>query len=147
MSELSRIRMAVVDDEQLFSLWDAIRVLGYATVGAYGKGHRKVPAEMKTRVPWEVYGEEGPRGRTLTTAVTKDGLRRLVANSQRAAAVSLAQELGMEVVCVPTQESEVLRIVSAALGPLSSWRSIESAAIRWPDTSRASTCCGSRRDE
>ena len=41
-----------------------------------------------------------------------------MANSQRAAAVSLAHELGMEVVCVPTQESEVLRIVSAALGPV-----------------------------
>ncbi|MFE0451625.1 hypothetical protein ACFW2D_10090 [Streptomyces sp. NPDC058914] len=99
-------------------MWDAIRVLGYGTIGAYGKGYRKVPREMKQRLPWALFGEEGPRARTLTTAVTRDGLRRLVANSRRAAAVNLAHELGLEVVCVPTPEAEVLRIVIAALRPV-----------------------------
>ncbi|MER6748082.1 hypothetical protein [Streptomyces fungicidicus] len=73
---------------------------------------------MKRRVPWEVFGETGPRARTLTTAVTLDGLKRLVANSRRAAAVNVAHELGLEVVCVPTPEAEVLRIVRAALKPV-----------------------------
>ncbi|WP_326755123.1 endonuclease domain-containing protein [Streptomyces hirsutus] len=118
MSELSRIRMAVLDDDAYYSLWDSIRVLGYGTIGAYGKGHRKIPREMKKRLPWELFGETGPRARTMTTGVTKDGLRRLVANSKRAAAVSLAHELNMEVVCVPTPEAEALRIIAAALRPL-----------------------------
>nr|WP_143668534.1 hypothetical protein [Streptomyces sp. Alain-F2R5] len=73
---------------------------------------------MKRRVPWEVFGEIGPRARTLTTALTLDGLKRLVANSKRAAAVNVAHELGLEVVCVPTPEAEVLRIVRAALKPI-----------------------------
>jgi very-short-patch-repair endonuclease len=118
VSELSRIRTVVVDDEQLFSLWDGVRTLGYASTGAYGKSHRRIPREMKRRIPWSLFGEEGPRARTMTTAVTKDGLKRLVANSRRAAAVSLAHELNMEVVCVPTPEAEVLRIVIAALKPV-----------------------------
>lgn len=118
MSELSKIRTAVLDDVQLFSLWDAIRILGYGTISAYGKSHRKVPREMKQRVQWALFGEEGPRARTMTTGVTRDGLRRLVANSRRAAAVNLAHELNMEVVCVPTPEAEVLRIVIAALKPV-----------------------------
>ncbi|MFF4467987.1 hypothetical protein ACFYZ3_00360 [Streptomyces sp. NPDC001599] len=117
MGDLSRVRTVELDDETCYSLWDAIRVLGYGTIGAYGKGHRKVPREMKQRVPWEVFGETGPRARTMTTAVTRDGLRRLVANSRRAAAVNLAHELDMEVVCVPTAEAEALRIVIAALKP------------------------------
>jgi hypothetical protein len=109
----------VLDDEQLFSLWDGVRVLGYsATTGAYGKCHRRIPREMKRRVPWALFGEEGPRARTMTTAVTLDGLRRLVANSRRAAAVNLAHELGLDVVCVPTPEAEALRIVIAAVKPV-----------------------------
>jgi hypothetical protein len=99
-------------------LWDAVRTLGYGTIGAYGKGYRKVPKEMKRRVPWEVFGESGPRARTLTTAVTKDGLKRLVANSHRAAAVNMALELDMETVLVPTPEAEALRIVIAAVKPV-----------------------------
>ncbi|PPS71978.1 MULTISPECIES: hypothetical protein [Streptomyces] len=118
MGDLSRIRTVELDDELHYSLWDAIRVLGYGTIGAYGKGYRKVPAEMKRRVPWEVFGETGPRARTLTTAVTLDGLKRLVANSRRAAAMNMAIELGMETVHVPTPEAEVLRIVIAALKPV-----------------------------
>jgi very-short-patch-repair endonuclease len=108
----------VLDDELHFSLWDAVRVLGYRSVAGYGSGYRKIPKELKRRVSWEVFGEEGPRARTLTTAVTRDGLRRLVANSRRAAAVNLAIELNMEVVCVPTPEAEALRIIAAALKPL-----------------------------
>ncbi|MBZ6258903.1 hypothetical protein KVH22_25640 [Streptomyces olivaceus] len=118
MSDLSRVRTVELDDEAYYSLWGAIRVLGYGTISAYGKGHRRVPKEMKQRVPWEVFGETGPRARTMTTAVTKDGLRRLVANSRRAAAVNLAHELDMEVVCFPTAEAEALRIVIAALKPV-----------------------------
>ncbi|MEU5030200.1 hypothetical protein [Streptomyces milbemycinicus] len=118
MSELSRIRTAVVDDEQLFSMWDGVRILGYSTIGAYGKSHRRIPREMKRRIPWALFGEEGPRARTLTTGVTLDGLKRLVANSRRAAAMNLAIELGMETVHVPTAEAEVLRIVIAALKPV-----------------------------
>ncbi|MGW5198613.1 hypothetical protein [Streptomyces spiralis] len=73
---------------------------------------------MKQRVQWALFGEEGARARTMTTAVTRDGLRRLVANSHRAAAVDLAHELDMEVVCCPTPEAEALRIVIAALKPV-----------------------------
>ncbi|MBQ0969194.1 hypothetical protein KBY91_15300 [Streptomyces sp. RK23] len=73
---------------------------------------------MKRRVQWALFGEEGPRARTLTTAVTLDGLRRLVANSQRAAALNLAIELGLETVHVATPAAEVLRIVIAALKPV-----------------------------
>ncbi|WP_371538428.1 hypothetical protein OG210_21995 [Streptomyces sp. NBC_00466] len=77
-----------------------------------------MPKEMKRRVPWEVFGETGPRGRTLTTAVTLDGLKRMVGNSRRASSMNLAAELGMEMVYVPTPETEVLRILAAALKPL-----------------------------
>ncbi|MGV9698961.1 hypothetical protein ACWDTR_24785 [Streptomyces sp. NPDC003470] len=108
----------MLDDEQLFSLWDAVRRLGYSSTGAYAKGHRKVPREMKRRVQWALFGEEGPRARTMTTAVTLDGLRRLVANSQRAAALNLAIELNMETVHVATLAAEVLRVVIAALKPV-----------------------------
>ncbi|MEU6635733.1 hypothetical protein [Streptomyces rochei] len=118
MSELSKIRTAVLDDEQLYSLWDGVRRLGYSSTGAYGKSHRKIPREMKRRVQWALFGEEGPRARTLTTAVTLDGLRRLVANSQRAAALNLAIELNMETVHVATSAAEVLRVVIAALKPV-----------------------------
>jgi hypothetical protein len=118
MGELSRIRTAELDDEVFYSLWDAVRILGYRSTGAYGAGYRKVPPAMKRRISWEVFGETGPRGRTMTTAVTLDGLKRLVANSKRAAAMDLATELGMEVVHVPTPEAEVLRIVAAALKPV-----------------------------
>ncbi|MGW0136266.1 hypothetical protein [Streptomyces sp. NPDC003299] len=118
MGELSKIRTTVLDDETLYSLWDAIRILGYRSTGAYGAKYRQVPKEMKTRVPWALFGEEGPRARTMTTAVTLAGLRRLVANSRRSAAMNLAIELNMEVVCVPTPEAEVLRIVIAALKPV-----------------------------
>jgi very-short-patch-repair endonuclease len=118
LGELSKIRSTVVDDEQLFSLWDGTRVLGYRSVAGYGSGYRKIPQQMKRRVRWEVFGETGPRGRTMTTAVTRDGLMRLVANSRRAAAMNLALELDMETVHVPTPEAEVLRIVIAALKPV-----------------------------
>ncbi|NEA52000.1 hypothetical protein G3I35_38465 [Streptomyces sp. SID10815] len=103
---------------QLYSLWDSVRRLGYGTIGAYSKGHRKVPKEMKQRVPWALFGETGPRAQTMTTAVTLDGLKRLVANSRRAAAMNLALELDMEVTHVPTSQSEALRIIAAALKPL-----------------------------
>nr|WTB31148.1 hypothetical protein OG781_18145 [Streptomyces sp. NBC_00830] len=105
----------MLDDEKYFSLWDATRILGYLS---YGTGYRKIPREMKRRIPWEAFGETGPRARTLTTAVTLPGLKRLVANSKRAAAMNLAMELGMEVVHVPTPQAEVLRIVAAALKPI-----------------------------
>ncbi|MEU1454393.1 hypothetical protein [Streptomyces avermitilis] len=118
MGELSRIRTVELDDEQHYSLWDGVRVLGYRSIAGYGSGYRKIPREMKKRVPWEVFGEEGPRARTLTTAVTLDGLKRLVANSSRAAAMNLALELGMETVHVPTAEAEALRIIGAALDPV-----------------------------
>ncbi|MET8114023.1 hypothetical protein [Streptomyces prasinus] len=109
----------MLDDEALYSLWDAVRVLGYRALDdAYKRGQGKVPKAMKRRVAWEIFGEEGPRARTMTTGVTKDGLRRLVASSKRAAAVNLAMELGMETVHVPTSEAEALRIIAAALKPL-----------------------------
>ncbi|MFD5711351.1 hypothetical protein ACFWHW_13290 [Streptomyces pharetrae] len=50
--------------------------------------------------------------------MTEVGLKYLVAHSKRAAARDLAAQLGMELVVVPTQESEVLRIVTAALKPI-----------------------------
>jgi hypothetical protein len=118
VSELSRIRSVVVDDETVYSLWDATRVLGYRSIAAYGTTFRQVPKEMKTRVPWSLFGEDEPRGRTMTTGVTEGGLKRMVANSKRAAAVNLAIELGLETVCVPTPEAEVIRIIAAALRPI-----------------------------
>jgi very-short-patch-repair endonuclease len=113
--DLSSIRTADLEDELHYSLWDAIKVLGY---NAYVAANRKIPRAMKRRVPWEVFGETGPRARTLTTALTENGLKYLVANSKRAAARDLAAQLDLDLVCVPTEESEVLRIVSAALGPV-----------------------------
>ncbi|MFJ4517479.1 hypothetical protein [Streptomyces sp. NPDC088816] len=107
--------MAVLDDEAFYSLWDAVRTLGYSS---YAVAHRKIPRGAKKRVPWYVFGEEGPRSRTLTTAVTETGLKYLVAHSKRAAARDLAAQLGMELVVVPSQESEVLRVVAAALKPI-----------------------------
>ncbi|MET7761733.1 hypothetical protein ABZS71_06715 [Streptomyces sp. NPDC005393] len=118
MGDLSRIRTAELEDETYFSLWDGVKLLGYRSIAGYGSGYRRVPREMKRRVPWEVFGETGPRARTMTTAVTLDGLKRLVANSSRAAAMNLALELGMETVHVPTSEAEAIRIVGAALAPV-----------------------------
>ncbi|MGW2932928.1 hypothetical protein ACWDA7_13920 [Streptomyces sp. NPDC001156] len=115
MGDLSRIRTAELDDELHYSLWDAVRTLGYSS---YAVAHRKIPRGAKKRVRWELFGETGPQARTLTTAVNLTGLKYLVAHSKRAAARDLAAELGMDLVCVPTQESEVLRIVAAALRPV-----------------------------
>jgi hypothetical protein len=115
VGDLSRIRTVELDDEKHYSLWDATRVLGY---NSYAVAHRKIPRQARKRVPWAVFGEEGPRARTLTTAVNDIGLRHLVANSKRAAARDLAVELGMELCVVPTSESEVIRIVRAALSPI-----------------------------
>ncbi|GAA5078760.1 hypothetical protein [Streptomyces similanensis] len=115
VSELSRIRSVVVDDERLYSLWDAVRELGYSS---YAVAHRKIPRQARRRVPWALLGEEGPRGRTVTTVVTEVGLKYLVRYSKRSGARDLAEQLGMDLVVVPTQESEVLRIVKAALSPV-----------------------------
>ncbi|CAL9455581.1 hypothetical protein SUDANB15_02514 [Streptomyces sp. enrichment culture] len=115
MGDLSRIRTVELDDELHYSLWDGVRVLGY---NSYAVAHRKIPRGAKKRVPWAVFGEEGPRARTLTTAITEVGLKYLVAHSKRAAARDLAVQLGMELCVVPTQESEVVRIVAAALKPI-----------------------------
>ncbi|CAM5333188.1 putative protein OS=Streptomyces aurantiogriseus OX=66870 GN=GCM10010251_45060 PE=4 SV=1 [Streptomyces aurantiogriseus] len=115
MGELNGIRTADLEDELHYSLWDAVRALGYSS---YVVAHRKIPRAARKRVPWEVFGETGPRARTLTTAVTEVGLKYLVAHSKRASARDLAAKLGMELVVVPTQESEVLRIVTAALKPI-----------------------------
>jgi very-short-patch-repair endonuclease len=115
MSHLTSIRTCELDGETLYSLWDACKLLGHRFSAPVNRG---TPIGSKKTVRWEIFGEVGPRAKTMTTALTLVGLKHVVATSRRAAAWDLAVELGIELVYAPLPEAETLRVIRAALDPV-----------------------------
>lgn len=105
------IRIVLRDGEQWFVAKDVCNILG---LGNVSRALSRLPCDEKRPLLYhEVITLSGDPNATRFLAISKKGLRRLVASSRKPCAIELAHSLGIEVLSA-TREQEYLRILVAS---------------------------------